>query len=250
MAVAIIDGEDKRSPLLKSFAEQHGDMVERADRAVREGARPILGADSSPDDIRAAFRHATLIEPQPIAPPIHAEVVTVDHRWLVATFAPRLHDKVQRGCKEHGWVFTCPKAKEWTPVKRPKPGQAKKVAVERPLFGTYGFLRPAEARQPNWLALDRVDGLGALVRRPITKEPITVPLGEVERFARLEAEGLFDATRSRPPKVKRLDAVLITGGPFKGVRGLVEMTVGERVKVLLGMLGVVDVAMDSVETVA
>jgi transcription antitermination factor NusG len=244
-----MDDENQRPSLLKSFASMRGDMVERADRAKREGARPTLGADSSPEDIRAAFKHATLLEPQPIAPAIAAEIVTTDHRWLVATFAPRLHDKVQRGCKEHGWVFTCPKSKEWQLVKRPQPGQPKKVAVERPLFGTYGFLRP-DNRDPNWLGLDRVDGLGALVRRPITKEPITVPLGEVEKFARLEAEGLFDATRSRPPKVKRLDKVLITGGPFAGIRGLVEMTVGERVKVLMDLLGAVDVSMDQVEAVA
>ena len=248
MNAAIID-DDERKPLLRSYA-QMGDPSERADRAVREGARLTLGANSSPDDIRAAFKHATLIEPRPIAPAIAADVVTVDHRWLVATFAPRLHEKVQRGCAERGWVFTCPKSKEWQPVKRPKPGEPKKVAVERPLFGTYGFLRPAEATQPNWLALDRIDGLGALVRRPMTREPVTVPLGEVERFARLEAEGLFDATRSRPPKVKRLDAVMITSGPFQGIRGLVEMAVGERVKVLMNMLGAVEVSVDQVEACA
>ncbi len=239
-------------PLLRSYAEIGTDLVglvDRADRAIRDGARPTLGADSSPDDIRAAFRHATLIEPRPIAPAVEAEIVTADHRWLVATFAPRLHEKVERGCRERGWVFTCPKSREWSPVKRPKPGEPKKVAVERPLFGTYGFLRPAEATLPNWLALDRIDGLGALVRRPMTREPVTVPLGEVERFARLEAEGLFDATRSRPPKVKRLDKVLITAGPFAGIRGLVEMTIGERVKVLLDMLGAVDLSMDQVEAV-
>ena len=220
------------------------------DANVRANRRPTIGPDSPPEDIRAAFRHATLIEPQPIAPAVAAEVISVDHRWLVATFAPRLHDKVQRGCREHGWVFTCPKSREWSPVKRPKPGEAKKVAVEKPLFGTYGFLRPADVARPDWLSLDRVDGLGALVRRPMTREPVTVPMGQVERFARLEAEGLFDATRSRPPKVKRLDAVLITAGPFRGIRGLVEMTVGERVKVLMDLLGAVEVSMDQVEAVA
>ncbi len=170
----------------------------------------------------------------------------LEHRWLVTSFAPRLHDKVRRRCDEVGWVFTCPMGKLWQDVKHPKKGEPKKVAVEKPLFGTYGFLRPKETGNGDVRALERVDGLGGLVRRSITHEPVTVPMGEVERFRAAEDEGIFDATRRGPPKFKALDRVRAN---FMGtwVEGLVEMTTGDRVKVLLGLLGSIDLPMDAVE---
>lgn len=173
----------------------------------------------------------------------------LEHRWLVTNFSPRLHDKVRRGCDDRGWVFTCPMTTVWSYVKRPKRGEPKRVAAEKPLFGTYGFLRPKVVGRGDLRALERVDGLGGLVRRSITHEPVTVPMGEVERFQVAQDEGLFDATRDRPPKVKAMDRVMVdVMGTW--VEGLVEMTVGERVKVLLDMLGSIEVPDTAVELVA
>lgn len=241
---------------LRSYSEIDTNLVERADRAVQASARPIIGADSSPADIRAAFKHAALIEPQPISPAIAAEVVTINdatlRRWYVGTFAPRLHEKVGRGLGDIGWDFCCPMSTEWqaVPLRLQKPGKPKKVAVKRPLFGTYGFLYPRDETKPNWMALDRVDGFGGLTRHGATKIPLRAPACDVDKFTALEAEGLFDATRSRPPKLKHLDRVLITSGHFAGLRGIVDKTAGEKARILLEMLGAVDLSVEAVEVCA
>ena len=236
---------------LKSYAEMPDDMVERADASVRAGGQATIGADSRPEDIAAAFRHARLMDARPIGSGVQAEIVSVEEpelrRWYVATFAPRLHDKVDRGLRDVGWDFACPMAKEWQAVARPKKGQPKRVAVERPLFGTYGFLHPADGAQSDFVAIEHVDGFGSLVRRATTHEPVRLPPGDLDRFKQLEADGFFDATRTRPPKVKRFDRVTGTSGPFQGVKGIVQMTMCERVKVLMDLLGVVEMSIEAVE---
>lgn len=201
-----------------------------------------------PEAIAADLRKAGLKDPKAHYRLDPQQGFRLEHRWLVTSFAPRLHDKVKRRCDEVGWVFTCPMAKEWRDVRQPKKGKPRRVAVERPLFGTYGFLRPKEDGNGDVRALERVDGLGGLVRRSISHEPVTVPMGEVERFRAAEETGLFDATRSRPPKVAVLDKVRANlMGTW--VEGIVEMTTAERVKVLLGMLGSIDLPMEAVEKV-
>ena len=232
------------------------DLKTLCDANVRANSRPIIGSDSSPDDIRAAFKHASLIEPRPIGAAVQAEIVTIDdaslRRWYVGTFAPRLHEKVGKGLNDIGWDFRCPMSTEWQPVplRLQKPGKPKKVAVRRPLFGTYGFLYPQDEAQPNWMGLDRVDGFGGLTRHGATKIPLRAPASDVEKFSALEAEWLFDATRSRPPKLKHLDRVLITSGHFAGLRGIVDKTMGEKAKILLEMLGAVDLSVEAVEVCA
>lgn len=241
---------------LRSYSEIDTNLVQRADRAVQASTRPIIGANSSPADIRAAFKHADLIEPRPIASAISAETFVINdgalRRWYVGTFAPRLHEKVGKGLGDIGWDFCCPLSTEWQPVplRLQKPGKPKKMAIKRPLFGTYGFLYPKDETKPNWMALDRVDGFGGLTRHGATKVPLRARANDVEKFEQLEADGFFDATRSRPPKLKHFDRVLITSGHFAGLRGIVSMTVGERVKVLLDMLGAVEIPMDAAEAVA
>lgn len=202
-----------------------------------------------PAAIRDDLRRAGLTDPSAHYRFDPQQGFRLEHRWLVASFAPRMHDKVRRRCDDVGWVFTCPMGKVWQDVKRPKKGEPKRVGVERPLFGTYGFLRPKEAGNGDVRALERVDGLGGLVRRSITHEPVTVPMGEVERFQAAQDAGIFDATRDRPPKVSERDRVRAN---FMGtwVEGIVEMTTVDRVKVLLGLLGSIELPMDLVELVA
>ena len=246
---------------LTSYRDMATNLVERADQAVREGARKTLAEDSSPENIERAFLKAGVApkDREQIAKHFpdkdsayrfdEAEGWQQQHRWFVATFAPRLHEKVKRGAAEKGWVFACPMATEMreVPLRLQKPKQPKKVAVDVPLFGTYAFLRPVNSNNPDFVAQERVDGLGKLLRRPMTRELVTVPMGQVERFMLLQQEGFFDKSRPNPPKVKRLDRIVVTAGPFEGIRAIVEMTAGERVKVLMEMLGSVELPIDAVE---
>lgn len=251
MSSATVDEDD--TPRRPHDDIPDGEQQSRIDRARQEGARSTINRDSPLDDISAAFRKHSLMESREIGAAAHAEVVRVGdpelRRWYVGTFAPRLHDKVGRGLGEAGWDFACPMSREWHLVARPKKGEPKKVAKDRPLFGTYGFLHPQDGTEADFVALDRVHGFGGLVRRRTSRIPLRLPLGEIERFGALEANGVFDATRSRPPKVKPMDRVTVTSGPFQGLKALVEMTMGERVKVLMDMLGVVEMSMEQVEVV-
>ncbi len=241
---------------LVSYADIDTNLVDRADRAVHATARAPIGPNSRPEDIAAAFRSHSIIEPRPIAPAIEAEVLSVGdthlRRWYVATFAPRLHEKVGRKLDDAGWDFRCPLATEWqtVPPRLQRPGKPKKLAVKRPLFGTYAFVYPKDEMKPDWLVLDRIDGFGGLVKHSVTKVQLRASGGDVEKFSALEAEGLFDATRSRPPKLKHLDRVLITSGHFAGLRGIVDKTIGEKARILLELLGVVEMPMDSMEVCA
>lgn len=203
-----------------------------------------------PQAIREDLKKAGITNPNATYRFDPAKGFQLQHRWLVTSFSPRMHAKVQKGCKERGWAFNCPMGTVWQQVKHPKKGEPKKVAVEKPLFGTYGFLRPEEIGKGDLRSLERVDGLGGLVRLSISHEPVTVPMGEVERFGMAQADGEFDETRIRPPKVKKGDEVRILNGPFESFRGIVDMTIGERVKLLMGWLGPVDLPMDAVELVA
>ena len=201
-------------------------------------------------DVEPVLRAHGLLEPQPIAPAVKAEVIQAGAPlWYIGSFAPRLHEKVAKGLAEVGWLSYCPMATEWQDVKRPKPKEPRRIAVKRPLFGTYLLLHPAEGAIVDFQSLERIDGFGGLVKKPATHIAVRCRHNDedLERLRGLEEIGFFDNTRDRPPKVKHLDRILITEGPFKGLQGIVDKPMGERVKVLMEMFGVVDMPMDSVE---
>ncbi len=260
------------TPVFTSIPD--GSQQARIQAARQHGARAILGPDDEtgllaalneqqrrqrlregrPEDITASFREHDILEPQArpnydVIPTEHVKVTLPQlQSWYVASFAPRLAERVRRGLDEIGWDWYCPMLKEWQPVARPKKGEAKKVAVEKPLFGSYAFPSPRPGTPFDGVALERIDGLGHFVRAEGKHSaPTIVSLGEVEKWKRWESDGMFDGTRTRPPKVKRGDSVYFTSGPFEGWKALVEMATEDRVKVLMGMLGVVEVPMSQIE---
>lgn len=211
------------------------DFTSRLDRAAQEGTRPILGRDSSPQDIAKAFRVHEILAPQPVpTEPVRAEVI----RWYVVKTNPKCEGKAETGLRETGILSYVPKLKVWRRVRRPKPGKPQKRAVEQALFPGYVFAGFAEACGEDFGLAREVDGVHSFIA--VQGHPLRVPASEMEKIRTEEEAGFYDKTRERPPKVIRGQAVVIGQGPLAGMRGHVsQLKSGERVKVLLSILGAV-----------
>lgn len=103
MNAAILDDEDQRTPLLKGFAEMRGDMVDRADRAVREGAR-YVPPNEAEWNVRAAAAWAEMerhekAERERLGEPGH--ITQTDLEQITKHFDDR--DRAYRWFDAEGW---------------------------------------------------------------------------------------------------------------------------------------------------
>ena len=107
MSISITDDQDQRVPLLKGFADMRGDMVERADRSVKDGAKPTVDRhnglyalklaqmrhrlrEGRPEAVEEALRAAGMLTTEASVPPATAseQPGMPDVRWFVAQSKP------------------------------------------------------------------------------------------------------------------------------------------------------------------
>ena len=257
MAAAINDQDDKPKLHMVLYQDMDTRLVERADRAARQGSRSIIDRDSAPEDITAAFRKhgglgyvediyriagQTVVVEAPIAGP-------VDPVWYVIQCGPGAERLAVHRMKQAGLHPWLPLRREKRQVRNPKKGEPKTRGVDVPLVCGYAFLPLERQAFPDWRMIEEIDGVSSVLRHNGRPQPV-IRMAELEELRRLEAEGHFDETKARPPKTKRGDCVRITAGPFKNLVGRVELTMDQRVKIVMDALfGQIDIGLEDVEVI-
>jgi transcription antitermination factor NusG len=101
----------------------------------------------------------------------------------------------------------------------------------KPVFDGYLFIRIA-FDNAQWRAINGTRGIVCLLNR---EQPIAVPVGEVERFIEAERQGKLIISEIR--RIRRGDFVRFKNGPLVDQVCRCERTQGERVHLLLNLLG-------------
>jgi transcriptional antiterminator RfaH len=114
-----------------------------------------------------------------------------------------------------------------------KRGPGGMVAEHGPMFPRYVFFRPGSAGQSIAPVRSTV-GVSNLVRFGVTPATVSSDLLDALRAFEQQREQADPSTFSPFQPGRR---VLVCAGPLKGLEGLVSRTAGQRVTVLLDMLG-------------
>jgi transcriptional antiterminator RfaH len=151
-------------------------------------------------------------------------------KWFVFCSATRAEKKATLGLIEAGFEAYCPEETKWVTHAR------KRIAVQRPLFSRYAFVRVDLSRQ-GFYDVRRVDGVDHIIGNQGT--PIAVDQSHVTRLQTAQAAGLLDHTREpERQKWKAGQPVRVLSGPLQGFVGMVlKADQAKRVEILLTMLG-------------
>lgn len=163
--------------------------------------------------------------------------------WLALIVAPSMEEAAAEALRDAGYIAWYPQTvetvtRQWRRVR---------VKVNRPLFPRYVFAAAAEATG----GVSKVVGMGGSghttkgVHGPslgmldcdhVVRIVGAVGPGLMADLSRRQAGGEFVADL-RQSLYRRGSRVRIVDGPFQGLDGIVHRAEGERVEVLVGMLG-------------
>ena len=140
------------------------DFKARLDRAVRDGARPTLGAESRPEEIEAHFRKHDLLPSRSARhEPVRAEVIKITEaeiRWFIVNTKPQSERVASAAFTDHGLKCCAPEIAHWAVSHR------QDVVRVRPLFPRYVFvgLTPDGRGDVDFRTPRLCDGVSCFVR--------------------------------------------------------------------------------------
>lgn len=147
--------------------------------------------------------------------------------WYVAYTKPRREELARENLVRQGYCVYVPRLKVLKNVRH-----GRQVGFE-PMFPRYLFLQPGHAGQ-SIVPVRSTKGVTSMVR--FGGVPAVLQQGTVERIREVEC-------RQNAAEFSELDAlqpgktILVTTGPLTGLQGLVKMASGQRVIVLMRLLG-------------
>lgn len=156
-------------------------------------------------------------------------------QWFCVSTIPNGERMAHVELSRAGWEAFVPMIRR--PATRPghdKPGRPERLV---PLFRRYGFVRFDTADQ-HWRAIWRLPGIAALLSSsPCSPTPVPGEAIAIVR-AQLGADGcLSPAARHRAVPLAAGTAVRLLAGPLGDLPALCTWSDGQRVRVLLSMLG-------------
>ncbi len=147
--------------------------------------------------------------------------------WYVVHTKPRLELRARANLDQQRYETWLPMLSLW----RRQAGRWIRYAT--PMFPRYLFLRTYDQRQ-SLAPVRSTPGVAALVRMGV--EPARISDRIVEELRQVEAATEL-AGNGDPTPFRRGEAVSVVGGPLVGLAGIVTRTEGERVAVLISLLG-------------
>lgn len=151
-------------------------------------------------------------------------------QWLVLIVAPRREADAVQALRDAGHRAWHPQLTTWITSARLRI----KSKVNRPLFPRYIFVAKMEGAAKS---IEDCDHCGKIIGPVIKPRKECRPLLEV--LSSKQAAGEFDGTIAKP--IPMFDegewAVFADEGPFHGLKGIVQKTEGERVMILMNILG-------------
>lgn len=114
------------------------------------------------------------------------------------------------------------------------PRQERRSTVMVPLFPGYVFV-PLDLGEQGWRRIAKVRGVKRLLGRD-SEHPTPLPIGALDDLRGRFLAGEF-VKRSQTFQLSAGDQVTVVQGAFEGLRGVCMVSRGDRVRVLLSLLG-------------
>lgn len=152
-------------------------------------------------------------------------------RWYVASTHPKAEAFAAAELKNQDFETYLPLKDERKIVRH------KAVSVTSPLFPSYLFVCFDRTAQ-RWRSINGTRGVQRLICSGLGDNPRPLPIGAVEDLQARQAAGEFGAREDRKrPIILAGQMLRILSGPFSDFEGICLLSKGQRVTVLISMLG-------------
>jgi len=161
---------------------------------------PRLQLSANPGQVHYARAQ---IRPRALRTPV------VSPTWYVVLTNPKCEERARAGLDALGYATFLPKETVWArvPKHRQKPGQPKKVKIERPLFPGYLFFGLDKGVHP-FEPVRLTDGVYSIMQN--NGEYVPMPEGAIDRMREAEERGEHDRTMKLAEKMAELIGRQIT----------------------------------------